>query len=69
VFLDFAYELDDAPRWEAFYFVASDAPFDLEPIRQAVRRAAAHPNQGAPTLLVLPRGFAQSLFLVSKDNR
>ena len=24
--LDFAYELDDAPRWERFYLVASDRP-------------------------------------------
>jgi hypothetical protein len=68
VFLDFAYELDDAPRWEAFYFVASDTPFDLEPVRQAISRSAAS-GPASPAALRLPRGLAQSLFVVSKDDR
>lgn len=68
VFLDFAYELDDAPRWEAFYFVASDAPFDLEPVRRAVRQSAG-PGQRSPATLGLPRGFVQFLFPLSKVQR
>ena len=32
--LDFAYELDDAPRWERFYLVAGDRRFDLEGVRE-----------------------------------
>lgn len=68
VFLDFAYELDDAPRWEAFYFVASDAPFDVEAVRQAISRAAV-PEGASPAALRLPRGLAQSLFVVIKDER
>ena len=32
--LDFAYELDDAPRWERFYLVAGDRRFDLKPVRK-----------------------------------
>jgi hypothetical protein len=67
VFLDFAYELDDAPRWEAFYFVTSDAPFDLEPIRRAVREAAI--SGRSPETLALPRGFMQFLFPLSKEPR
>lgn len=31
--LDFAYELDDAPRWERFYFVAADRRFSLAAVR------------------------------------
>ena len=46
VFLDFAYELDDAPRWEVFYFVTSDEPFDLEP----VRRCRPHGGGRQPTV-------------------
>jgi hypothetical protein len=68
VFLDFAYELDDAPRWEAFYFVTSDAPFDIETVRQAISRAAV-PEQASPAALRLPRGLAQFLFVVIKDDR
>jgi hypothetical protein len=68
VFLDFAYELDDAPRWEAFYFVTADGPFDLEPVRRAVRETAAS-RTGSPAPLALPRGFTQFLFPVNKDPR
>lgn len=68
VFLDFAYELDDAPRWEVFYFVTSDAPFDLEPVRRAVLQAAA-PGPGTPSDLALPRGLEQFSFPLSKDLR
>ena len=32
--LDFAYELDDAPRWERFYLVAGDRLFDLKRVRR-----------------------------------
>ena len=68
VFLDFAYELDDAPRWEAFYFVTADAPFDLEPVRRAVREAAAA-RPGSPAAPALSAGLAASRFLVNKDPR
>ena len=68
VFLDFAYELDDAPRWEVFYFVTSDAAFDLEPVRREVQRAAAA-GSSPPFTLDLPRGLAQSAFPLSKDLR
>src|SRR5262245_28408004 len=52
VLLDQAYELDDAPRWERFYFVAGDAPFDVATVLQAARAAAAA-AVGSP-----PRGLA-----------
>jgi anti-sigma-K factor RskA len=68
VFLDFAYELDDAPRWEAFYFVTSDRPFDLEVVRRAVRESATR-GQAVPAPLGLPRGYAEALFTLTKDQR
>lgn len=68
VFLDFAYELDDAPRWEVFYFVTSDGPFDLEPVRSAVRKAAGG-GQQSPAALDLPRTFTQFFFPLAKDSR
>ena len=67
-FLDFSYELDDAPRWEVFYLVTADAPFDLEPVRRSVRAAAAAADR-VPAGLALPRGLSQAAFPVMKDGR
>lgn len=55
VLLDFAYELDDAPRWERFYFVAGSDPFDITPVLESVRRVA---SGGATPPPVLPLGKA-----------
>jgi hypothetical protein len=60
VLLDQAYELDDAPRWERFYFVTGDTSFDLEPVLKAAREA--------PSRLPLPNDFAQSTFTLQKES-
>jgi len=62
VLLDRAYELDDAPLWERFYFVAGDRPFDVAPIVAAARRAPA-------AALDLPRGLEQATFSLQKEER
>ena len=68
VLLDAAYELDDAPAWERFYFVTSDQPFEVAPVLEAARRAAeAAPRM--PAALSLPRGFTQSTFLIQKEAK
>ena len=67
VALGFAYELDDAPDWERFYFVTSPARFDVDDIIAAVTAAAGKPagdsldvganiSQSALTLRKTPRG-------------
>jgi len=56
--LDFAYELDDAPKWERFYLVASERPFGLS----AVREELAH---GDPAL---PDGLRLHLFTLKKPG-
>lgn len=61
VLLDRAYELDDAPLWERFYFIAGDAPFDVAPIVAAAR--------AGPASLALPRGLAQATFSLQKEAR
>jgi hypothetical protein len=50
ILLDFALELDDAPRWERFYFVAGDTPFEVASVLEAVgqidtKRAADRAEQ------------------------
>jgi hypothetical protein len=67
VFLDFAYELDDAPRWERFYFVTSETEFDLGPIRQALRDANGR-RDGTAGPLSLPSTFAQFVFPLTKEQ-
>jgi hypothetical protein len=67
VLLDFAYELDDAPRYETFYFVTANEPFALEPVRRAVRAAGA--GTAPPGALALQAGLTQFLFPLTKDQR
>jgi hypothetical protein len=65
VTLDAAYQLDDAPAFERFYFVTADKPFAVEPVLAAARRSFA-----AGTLrLDLPAAFAQAAFSLAKDTR
>ena len=54
VLLDDAFELDDAPRWEQFYFVTGNEPFLVAPIVESANRVAMD-GRGAPTALRLGR--------------
>jgi len=65
VLLDKAYELDDAPRWERFYFVTAETSFPVQPVMDAARRAASNAGQ---TQLELPQGLGQSIFLLQKQE-
>ncbi len=68
VLLDFSYELDDAPRWERFYLVTGNEPFELEPVRQAARRVATAGSEKAPPALELGRSLEQSVFSLTKES-
>ncbi|AFE07969.1 ActD-like protein [Corallococcus coralloides DSM 2259] len=62
-----AYELDDAPGFERFFFVSSDTPFELEGVMAAARVLAASPEaRTAP--LTLPTGLGQTSFLLEKPS-
>jgi len=70
VLLDRAYELDDAPSWERFYFVTGDTAFEVAPIVEAARRAAAvHGLRSPPAALSIPGGLSQSTFSLQKEAR
>ncbi len=45
--LEFAYELDDAPGWERFYFVTAAVPFDVDAVMSAAHRLAAASGSSA----------------------
>jgi hypothetical protein len=62
--LDRAYELDDAPNVERFYFITSARPFAVAPILTAARE-----SRTAPGALALPSGLDQVTFAIQKEAR
>lgn len=66
VLLPRAYELDDAPAFERFFFVSSAKPFSAKLVTEAARRLAADPASAVKANLVLPAGFEQTSVLVRK---
>ena len=66
VLLDHAYELDDAPLWERFYFVAGRELFDVAPVMEAARRLAAGVGVRPPGALSLPAPLEQSSLVLIK---
>jgi hypothetical protein len=69
ILLDHAYELDDAPAWERFYFVTAEQAFEVPPILEAARRAAARHPRTPPDVLPIPRELGQSTFSLQKEVR
>lgn len=67
ILLDQAYELDDAPAVERFYFVTAEREFDAAAILDAARRAAARDPKSPPQALPLPRGLGQFTFSIQKE--
>jgi hypothetical protein len=71
VLLENAYELDDAPRFERFFFVTAESRFEVAVVVEAARRAAgegAAAGTAAPAQLRLPRPLEQSTFLLAKER-
>ena len=67
--LDQAYELDDAPGWERFYFVTGDTPFAVSADVEAARKVAAEGARPAPAPLPIGRELSQSTFSLQKEVR
>jgi anti-sigma factor RsiW len=69
VLLDRSFELDDAPLWERFYFVASEKPFALAPIVAAARAVAPKKSLDAAPRLPLPSQCQQFVITLVKEVR
>jgi anti-sigma factor RsiW len=69
VLLDRAFQLDDAPLWERFYFVAAERPFALAPIVAAVRAVAPKRALDAAPRLPLPSQYQQFVITLVKEVR
>lgn len=59
-----AYELDDAPDFERFFFVTSNHPIGVETVLAAGRTLGSDETNS----LVLPAGLRQTSFLVKKPS-
>jgi hypothetical protein len=62
VSLDFSYELDNAPKWERFYFITSKTAFDLRPIQNAFKSGTDSLQLNTPLkqfVFTLHKGMAQ----------
>jgi len=60
-----AWELDDAPAFERFFFVTSKAPFAVAAVTEALRRT---PPGADPARLDLPPELEQSTVVLRKDG-
>lgn len=69
ILLDFALELDDSARWERFYFVTADAPFDVTPILEAAKQVDIERPVDRPDKLDLPKGLDQFVVSLEKGTK
>lgn len=68
VFLENAYQLDDAPLFERFFFVSSASPLDVRAVRAAAERLAADPARAERDGLALDPKALQISFTVKKES-
>jgi hypothetical protein len=66
--LENAYELDDAPGFERFFFITSSRPFPLEPVLMAAQRLARSRQAARTELLPLAPDLEQVTVLLSKGS-
>ncbi|MFY0568312.1 ActD protein [Archangium lansingense] len=66
VSLTSAYELDDAPAFERFFFVTSDEPFDLDALMESARQLAREPERARQEPLPLPPSLSQASLTLNK---
>jgi hypothetical protein len=68
VLLPYAYQLDDAPGFERFIFVASQRSFAPRQVLQAARRLAEKGHGGRRGELGLPDDFFQTSMMILKEK-
>ena len=71
VALDFSYRLDDAPRFEKFFFITCDRTFDIETVLKAAEKLADRVIIGkadpVTESLELPDGLDHTSLLIRKE--
>ena len=67
ILLPFAYQLDDAPGFERFYFISSDSDFSLSSIILSAESIAASREGLSLDRLPLPESFSQDSLVLMKE--
>lgn len=67
-FLNHSYELDDAPKFERFFLVASDQAFEVSLVMSKAEKLAENPDRATTEKLSLPEHFVQSSVIVFKHD-
>lgn len=63
-----AYELDDAPLFERFYFITSNTAFETQAILEAATQLVSEPGAVLDKSLVLPEHLNYSIFTLNKRS-
>ncbi len=66
--LDHAYQLDDAPRFERFFFVTGDREIEVERVVEAAEQLAASVDRAREDPLLFDEEYDQTSFLLEKDS-
>ncbi|MDC7124626.1 MAG: hypothetical protein PQJ46_03610 [Spirochaetales bacterium] len=66
VLLPYSYELDDAPGFERFFFVAGGAEFDIDKVLYAAYTLASHGSAAKRGFLDIPENYYQTTILLRK---
>ena len=69
VLLPYAYELDDAPDFERFFFVAGGSVFNLDDVMDAAYELAAKGRASRREFLELPDSYYQTTILLRKGDQ
>jgi hypothetical protein len=63
-----AFELDDAPEFERFFFLTSDSPIDVDGVLQEAQDLAKNLEQIRQNNLDLPESYEQYSVLILKGE-
>lgn len=69
VLLPYAYELDDAPDFERFFFVVGGSGFDLNEVFDAACELASKGNAARREFLDIPESYYQTTLLLKKAGK
>ena len=69
VLLPYAYELDDAPDFERFFFITGGSGFDMDEVLDAAYELASDRGAARRELLELPDTYFQTTILLKKGVR
>ncbi len=68
VLLSSAYQLDDAPGFERFFYISSRRPLRMKEIAEAAERLAKNPDRSRTAALQLKNDIQQFSIIIKKSD-